>query len=1253
MSFSKNLTISVRNTAAQLSEPLYVYEKDRNLIMYFKIMDHKYKFDKNPTNVLASMDDMLSAYVTIVDPNGYELTHQNGEVIDDEIKFVITDELIDEITEIGTYQLQFHIKCEHGEFTIPPISFEVLERLKGIKSIIDESEVGDVITNDSESFIDEEGKLQIVWQKGDTISSVKLNQMVEVVNNAVDEEHLRKLNEQERVDKENERVDKENERIANEDVRTANENARIENENTRVTSESTRLSNEVDRIANEDERKAKETLRQSEENKRQTNEQTRIQNEENRVTAESARVASMNDITTRFNDLIASLPQYPEVIDARDGEVSLKARLDRDIEKAKQVYVNVEGSYITTDSSSGYAKDVEILGNTIQDPNNLADIRSVGDKVEGQELYEIPVVSCGKNLLDNDKLVEGHWINKTTGDFASDTTWKATEEFIEILPNQEYTIITEIPSGTNPGYALYDTTKRYISGGKNGYFVTPSNAKYLRLTVNTGKTAMLCLGNVSISEPYEPYQEDKLTILSPVQLEKVGDVADRIIEKDGVWGVEKNVETVVLNGSEGWAIDKNNTTVLAMISTKVYGKNGDLVVSTINSHFRNFTGGELWIGDIEGVGLATTGSIKVNILKSKLSTQDVQGFKQWLQANPVTVKYQLATPTFIPLPHDQQVKLRTFANKTNISFLTEIEGTIKAQVPKSLGATVNTHTEQIGNLNKELDRVKKLEESTVSTVTTENDITTVEATSNGYFEDVKLEGKTLVNLFDYSTPFNTHWKDITISQGFKPNTKYTFIIQSSGDASSLMLGVLNTSGNWSCLKEPYDVGSSIFMLTTDSNPTNTIRMGTLSPSEVVVTYNKILILEGDHTQNPPSYFEGIKSVGQDVDEIEVLSSNVFYKAQLDSFNLEPAQSNYGYDEGRRVAYSSLNLLVNMNFSEKLIDALDTQIPYLPNTNLKLLFEAKGTVDRRFEVTFFDSNQVLIKKTALRLTSLNTWNVLSCDIPSNARYFSIRTIYMSSQPGICFIDLDTIIINENFKSPLQSDKKRLLYYNNETQAWEKPILRQWDSIEKHADGKYYYHQRSAEVVLNGNESWEKSGYTIEGYSSFYTNGPNNFDNNYICDKFNVMSFTNWNSSLASEFTCAGNSNIHIRLLSSKLSTQDVAGFKQWLQANPVTVVYQLAKEKVYECTNIDLITYANETNYIVNSGPIVPRTTLKVHNNISNVVSLLQKKVSILESNFVVMFKAILAGDYQTLAYSLYPEDFNTEPEVSNTDESNE
>ena len=147
----------------------------------------------------------------------------------------------------------------------------------------------------------------------------------------------------------------------------------------------------------------------------------------------------------------------------------------------------------------------------------------------------------------------------------------------------------------------------------------------------------------------------------------------------------------------------------------------------------------------------------------------------------------------------------------------------------------------------------------------------------------------------------------------------------------------------------------------------------------------------------------------------------------------------------------------------------------------------------------------------------------------------------------YIDLDSICLNEGDVAinhqPHQSDKKRLLYYNEETQTWEKPILRQLDSIEKHANGKYYYHQRSGEED--------------------YTRGDESVSN-YITDM--------------------------------------------------TTTVKPLAEEKVYECTNIDLITYANETNYIVECGAIVPKTTLKVHNNISNVVSLLQKKVSLLESN---------------------------------------
>ena len=50
----------------------------------------------------------------------------------------------------------------------------------------------------------------------------------------------------------------------------------------------------------------------------------------------------------------------------------------------------------------GYLKDIEIKGNTWQDANNLSDIRSVGTKVEGQELYEIPILNGNCNLIKID-----------------------------------------------------------------------------------------------------------------------------------------------------------------------------------------------------------------------------------------------------------------------------------------------------------------------------------------------------------------------------------------------------------------------------------------------------------------------------------------------------------------------------------------------------------------------------------------------------------------------------------------------------------------------------------------------------------------------------------------------------------------------------------------------------------------------------------------------------------------------------------
>ena len=390
------------------------------------------------------------------------------------------------------------------------------------------------------------------------------------------------------------------------------------------------------------------------------------------------------------------------------------------------------------------------------------------------------------------------------------------------------------------------------------------------------------------------------------------------------------------------------------------------------------------------------------------------------------------------------------------------------------------------SLKERIDYTDKLlRDSTISTITTESDFTTVEATSNGYFEDVKLEGKTLVNLAKT-------FRDSAVSDWLQ-------VVDLIYDITDKTITVCNLSDKnikfqTSKLDDSYNSQITINPFSSVAIALNNVKFRMIqgaysdgwTSSDLDIFKKSVVILEGDHTQNPPSYFEGLKSVGENTDEIVVSSVN--------------------------------------------------------------------------------------------------------------------------------------------SDETQSDKKQLLYYNNETQAWEKPTLREWDSIEKHADGKYYYHQRSAEVVLNGSENWNNDTNSSTMSPATYRQSiqfdaidiPSAAFNtktspNIISDLLPTVIFGDVYSHNHIGISISGTDSIATHIIINNNFT-DVTELKQWLQANNLTVVYQLAQEKVYECTNIDLITYNGETNFIVESGVLSPRTTLKVHNNISNVVSLLQKKVSLLESN---------------------------------------
>ena len=143
--FYRDIDVNISDYKSELSKPLIVYERDRGLEIYFNLVEYAYRLDKHPANLL---ENLVGAYatVTLVNPDGYEIRVNEVEITEEaKVKFVITEDLTDELTEIGIYQLQIHVNNDvegrdTSVFSVPPFNFEVRERLKGRKNELLDSE---------------------------------------------------------------------------------------------------------------------------------------------------------------------------------------------------------------------------------------------------------------------------------------------------------------------------------------------------------------------------------------------------------------------------------------------------------------------------------------------------------------------------------------------------------------------------------------------------------------------------------------------------------------------------------------------------------------------------------------------------------------------------------------------------------------------------------------------------------------------------------------------------------------------------------------------------------------------------------------------------------------------------------------------------------------------------------------------------------------------------------------------------------
>jgi hypothetical protein len=294
--------------------------------------------------------------------------------------------------------------------------------------------------------------------------------------------------------------------------------------------------------------------------------------------------------------------------------------------------------------------------------------------------YKVDYKVTGKNKFNKDSSIVNTVINIDNGSIITESKTEDqwyTSSTIDISNISNITISHKnqgyINSASGIRYLLMDENynpKLYADCTYKNYAQTldVSNYKYMKISI---LTAIFPLNTIQIEEgteatTYEPYKEyTKTFYLNSPLLE--GDT----IEQSGNNIVHMHrYNTITFDGSddEKWVYWGNNTDNGELDSSLIsfylpFTNYKDFRTSTVfNNKF--LMENTVWGAKTEIMALNADNimSFQVALLRSKLATQNVAGFKTWLQANPITVAYELATPTREVISTNNNLLLDSYVN---------------------------------------------------------------------------------------------------------------------------------------------------------------------------------------------------------------------------------------------------------------------------------------------------------------------------------------------------------------------------------------------------------------------------------------------------------------------------------------------------------------------------------------------------------------------------------------------------------------
>ncbi|MDK0720529.1 hypothetical protein P5E58_04855 [Clostridium perfringens] len=361
-----------------------------------------------------------------------------------------------------------------------------------------------------------------------------------------------------------------------------------------------------------------------------------------------------------------------------------------------------------------------------------------GIKSFGEQEDKISILSHGKNLFNFKSIKEEAFDNNSIklleNGLRIENHWAKFIDFkIDLKPNTKYTssynykLIKDAVNPTDTGggkLVLHnESTGKYFAltnpKGVGMTFTTPEDIKdYKKIVLYSAGgggsyRGIVEITNIQIEEgtqatQYEPYKCDKKDILIKEPLRSLGNIQDVLYEDK----INRYVKEYTFTGDENIQTSSNfytNKTLFFFFNLQNTNKKSSSInicnrfpsyPTDMRGIIKNQQGEGCFIGD------NNSGLVQFYINKDKLTTPDVNGFKAWLKANPTTIVYQLATPTVEIIENCVDIDLKTFNEKTYVSFENSISGTSSFKAPVNAAATISRLNRENRALEEENAKLK-------------------------------------------------------------------------------------------------------------------------------------------------------------------------------------------------------------------------------------------------------------------------------------------------------------------------------------------------------------------------------------------------------------------------------------------------------------------------------------------------------------------------------------------------------------------